>query len=235
MARKGLGTLLNGVETEPKQLTNDDVVIAEPVTPDSPVVREIAALEGHSTYNKVVADITNLNGTLEVNRALLQVATNEIRNVDIKLDEAKKVLQDYKATVDDVTKKATDANNTISSFIFKAKLEDKSVTELQDAHAKMLGDVTKEWNDFATAQKKWMQAHKGEVKVMIDSGEGTWLSGRVFSTCLCIFTLLLFFFAMTIIANITTIHSGVLTILLWTYGITMAAVLGIHYHFSRKT
>jgi gamma-glutamylcysteine synthetase len=25
-----------------------------------------------------------------------------------------------------------------------------------------------------------------------------------------------------------------LTILLWTYGITMAAVLGIHYHFSRQ-
>jgi hypothetical protein len=224
MARKGLGTLLNGVETEPKQLTNDDVVIAEPVTPDSPVVREIAALEGHSTYNKVVADITNLNGTLEVNRALLQVATNEVRNVDIKLDEAKKVLEDYKATVDDVTKKATDANNTISSFTFKAKLEDKSVTELQDAHAKMLGDVTKEWNDFATAQKKWMQAHKDEVKAMIDSGEGAWLSGRVFGTCLCIFTLLLFFFAMTIIANFTVIHSRVLTILLWTYGITMATV-----------
>jgi gamma-glutamylcysteine synthetase len=235
MARKGLGTLLNGVEAEPKQLTNGDVVIAEPVTPNSPVVREIAALEGHSTYNKVVADITNLNGTLEVNRALLQVATNEIRNVDIKLEDAKNVLQDYKDAVDDVTKKVENANDTISSFIFKAKLEDKSVTELQDAHAKMLGDVTKEWNDFESAQKKWMQAHKDEVKAMIDSGEGTWLSGRVFGTCLCIFTLLLFFFAMTIIANITTIHSGMLTILLWTYGITMVAVLGIHYHFSRKT
>jgi hypothetical protein len=224
MSRKGLGTLLNGVETEPKQLTNADVVIAEPVTPESPVVREIVSLEGHSTYNKVVADITNLNGTLEVNRALLQVATNEIRNVDIKLDEAKKVLQGYKDAVDDVTKKATDANNTISSFTFKAKLEDKSVTELQDAHVKMLGDVTKAWNDFATAQKKWMQARKDEVKAMIDSGEGTWLSGRVFGTCLCIFTLLLFFFAMTIIANFTVIHSRVLTILLWTYGITMATV-----------
>jgi hypothetical protein len=234
MSRKGLGSLLNRVEDELKQPTTDNVVIAEPVTPESPIVRNIVALEGHSAYNKVVADITNLNGTLEVNRALLQVATNEVRNVDIKLEDAKKVLQDYKATVDNVTKKVENANNTISSFTFKAKLEDKSVTELKVAHAKMLGDVTKEWNDFATAQKKWMQAHKGEVKAMIDSGEGTWLSGRVFGTCLCIFTLLLFFFAMTIIANFTVIHSGVLTILLWTYSITMAAVLGIYYHFSRK-
>ncbi len=68
MARKGLGTLLNGVEAKPKQLTNIDAVIVEPVTPDSPVVREIVALEGQSTYNKVVADITNLNGTLEVTK-----------------------------------------------------------------------------------------------------------------------------------------------------------------------
>jgi hypothetical protein len=105
MSRKGLGSLLNGVEDEHKQPTTDNVVIAEPVTQESPVVRNIVALEGQSAYNKVVTDITNLAGTLEVNRALLQNATNEARNVIFNLDEAKNVLQDYKNSVDEVESK----------------------------------------------------------------------------------------------------------------------------------
>jgi hypothetical protein len=235
MSRKGLGSLLNGVEDEHKQPTTDNVVIAEPVTPESPVVRNIVTLEGHSAYNKVVTDITNLAGTLEVNRALLQNATNEARNVIFNLDEAKNVLQDYKNSIEEVESKIKNAATTASSFVINATLDDTSITQLDTAHTKMLEDVTGKWNSFATDQAKWVKDTKNDFKSIFDNGKGVWLSDRTFWTCLSVFSLLLVFFAMTIMANFTAIHSGTLTFLLCTFGLTISAVVGIQYYFSRKT
>jgi ABC-type Fe2+-enterobactin transport system substrate-binding protein len=235
MSRKGLGSLLNGVEDEHKQPTTDNVVIAEPVTQESPVVRNIVALEGHSAYNKVVTDITNLAGTLEVNRALLQNATNEARNVIFNLDEAKNVLQDYKNSIEEVESKIKNATTTASAFVINATLDDTSITQLDIAHTKMLEDVTGKWNSFATDQTKWVKDTKADFKSIFDNGKGVWLSDQTFWTCLSVFSLLLIFFAMTIMANFTAIHSGTLTFLLCTFGLTISAVVGIQYYFSRKT
>jgi ABC-type Fe2+-enterobactin transport system substrate-binding protein len=235
MSRKGLGSLLNGVEDEHKQPTTDNVVIAEPVTQESPIVRNIVALEGQSSYNKVVTDITNLAGTLEVNRALLQVATNEARNVIFNLDEAKNVLQDYKDSIDEVESKIKNATTTASSFVINATLDDTSITQLDTAHTKMLEDVTGKWNNFAAEQDKWVKDTKNDFKSIFDNGKGVWLSDRTFWTCLSVCSLLLIFFAMTIMANFTAIHSGTLTFLLCTFGLTISAVVGIQYYFSRKT
>jgi tetrahydromethanopterin S-methyltransferase subunit E len=73
---------------------------------------------------------------------------------------------------------------------------------------------------------------KTELKAIFE-GKGVWLSDRTFWTCLCIFSLLLIFFAMTVFANITIIHSGDLTLLLWIYGLAIAAI-GLSYRDSRK-
>jgi hypothetical protein len=54
-------------------------------------------------------------------------------------------------------------------------------------------------------------------------------------TCLSKFSLMLIFFAMTIFANFTAIHSGTLTFLLYTFGLTISTVVGSQYYFSRKT
>jgi hypothetical protein len=54
-------------------------------------------------------------------------------------------------------------------------------------------------------------------------------------TCLSKFSLILIFFAMTIMANFTAIHSRMLTFLLCTFGLTISVVVGIQYYFSRKT
>jgi hypothetical protein len=39
---------------------------------------------------------------------------------------------------------------------------------------------------------------------------------------------------MTVFANITIIHSGDLTLLLWIYGIAIATAIGLSYRDSRK-
>jgi hypothetical protein len=99
----------------------------------------------------------------------------------------------------------------------------------------MLEDVTDKWNSFATDQAKWVKDTKADFKSIFDNGKGVWISDRTFWTCLSVFSLLLIFFAMTIMANFTAIHSGTLTFLLCTFGLTISAVVGIQYYFSRKT
>jgi hypothetical protein len=227
MSRKGLGSLLNGVEDEIKQPTT------EAATPATPLVRDIVALDGHPTYNQAVTEITNLIGTLEVNRTLLQEAKEEVSKVKLKLDEAKNVLKDYKDTIEEVKCNIDTATTTASSFVINATLDTTSITQLETAHTKMLEDVANKWDTFATNQAQWVKDTKTELKAIFE-GKGVWLSDRTFWTCLCIFSLLLIFFAMTIFANITIIHSGDLTLLLWIYGIAIAAAVGLSYRDSRK-
>jgi hypothetical protein len=234
MARKGLGSLADEVYKENKPQKDDVVVVANPVTPDNVVVREIVDIKGTDEYNKVMHDITNVVGVLEVNRVLLEVTTNEAKKYHLDLTSAQSVLKSYKDTIDVLAKKISDTTEQAGKFVCHAKLDDESVNSLKNYQSGLLTSVKKEWSAFGSAQKKLMEENKTEMRKLFADNSGVWFSSAIFWMCFTIFSLLFLFYGLMVYINIAELQSGVVTVLLWLFGIGIAIAVALTVWLGKK-
>jgi hypothetical protein len=214
MAKKGFGDLIE--EAEEQNL----------------IAQEIAQVKNEVKYDKIMGDITPIVASMEKSYESLRIATTACDGVNSKLTAVRQSLDEYVRTI---ARLHEQLNATFEKGI-TSRLDDHSEAQLRRAYEAANRDAKSLWTSFAESQDAWMTRHEAEIKRIIGETHksGVWMSNRVFWLCVAIFSLLLFFFGMTIFLNIMELHESQLTKLLWIFGGLMFTAIILVCRFGEK-
>ena len=235
MAKKSFEDLIEDDDDAVNECNNAHTQIDASVTPDHPIVGEILFIKDEEQRQKIVVDITNLIGGLEVGRVLLNEA---LKGVQAYTDSINKANSDLAANISNANKIVTDYQTQVASakeVTVVAQLRDGQKKWLEKNRQTYLDDTDKA---FAAHHKALQELSAEQIAKFKEGLEkcnpGNVISDRVFNIFVAIFLTLTFGFVFSVVVNISEIHSSTLSWILWIEVVLIILIVGLSLYIKRE-